>query len=148
MLYIIMIKIFRAFFYFVIPKYYRESDTRFSTSGFFINQCPQGLRVSHQDRFEFFRKFSEIIANECLSAVSTTPAKKDKNFEIKFLKYSVKSLVLCTLHLKIEFCLFFIFRCRQANIGRTLYWPVSLTPLKNLSVVSLTPTINFSIGYF
>jgi hypothetical protein len=30
------------------------------------------------------RKFAEIFANECLSAVSTTPAKKEKNFEIKF----------------------------------------------------------------
>ncbi len=53
---------------------------------FFKNQCPPGLSVSNWDRFEFFRKFAEIIANECLSAVSTTPAKKDKNFEIKFQK--------------------------------------------------------------
>ncbi len=58
----------------------RESDMRFSTSGFF--------HKSHWDHFEFFRKFAEIFANECLclSAVPTTPAKKDKNFEIKFLK--------------------------------------------------------------
>ncbi len=27
---------------------------------------------------------------------------KEKNFEIKFLKYFIKSLVYCTLHLKIE----------------------------------------------
>ncbi len=37
---------------------------------FFINLCPPGPSVSHWDRFEFFRKFAEIIANECLSAVS------------------------------------------------------------------------------
>ncbi len=53
---------------------------------FFISQWPPGLWVSHWDRFEFFRKFAEIIANECLSPVSTTPAKKDKNFEIKIFK--------------------------------------------------------------
>jgi hypothetical protein len=29
--------------------------------------------VSHQDHFDFFRKFVEIIANECLSVMSTTP---------------------------------------------------------------------------
>ncbi len=45
---------------------------------FFINQCPLGLGVSHWDHFEFFRKFAGIFANECLSALSTTPAKKIK----------------------------------------------------------------------
>ncbi len=59
-----------------------------------------------------------------------------------------------------RFFSFFIFRCWQANIGRTLYSPVSLTPPKNLSAVSLTPANSFSavsltpainfrpIGYF
>ncbi len=42
------------------------------------------------------------------------------------------------------FALFFIFRCWKANIGRTLYSPVSLTPPKNLSPVSLTPVNSFS----
>ncbi len=61
---------------------------------FFINQCLPGLWVSHWDRFKFFQKFAEIIANEYLSAVSTTPAKKDKNFEIKFCKIFCKELIL------------------------------------------------------
>jgi hypothetical protein len=43
-----------------------------------------------------------------------------------------------------KFSLFFILRCRQANIGRTLSSPVSLTPPKNLSAVSLTPVNNIS----
>ncbi len=86
----------------------------------------------------------EIFANECLSAVSTTPAKKEKNFEIRNFKIFIKSLVYCTLHLKIELLLFIIFRCRLANIGRTLYSPVSLTLPKNLSPVSLTP-VNSSV---
>ncbi len=37
-----------------------------------------------------------------------------------------------TANKRLNFCLFFIFRCWQANIGRTLYSPVSLTPPKNL----------------
>jgi hypothetical protein len=37
--------------------------------------------------FQIFSKSrGDIFANECLSAVSTTPAKKEKNFEIKFSK--------------------------------------------------------------
>jgi hypothetical protein len=65
-----------------ICKNFKGSLTRdFRLQVFFINQCPPGLWVSNWDRLEFFRKFAEIIANECLSAVSTTPAKKDKNFE-------------------------------------------------------------------
>ncbi len=51
----------------------------------------------------------EIFANECLSAVSMTPVKKEKNFEINFFLYFVESLVKCTLHLKIEFLLIFNF---------------------------------------
>ena len=58
---------------------------------FFMNQFPPRSRVFHLDHFEFFRKFAEIFANECLSAVTTTPAKKEKNFEINF-SYFVESL--------------------------------------------------------
>ena len=60
-----------------------------------------------------------------------------------FSSYFVQSLVGCTLHLK-NFCLFLIFRCRQANIGRNVLSPVSTTPPINLSVVSLTPLNSFS----
>ncbi len=44
----------------------------------------------------------------------------------------------------LNFCLFFFFRCRQANIGSTVLSPVSTTPVKNLSAVSLTPVNSFS----
>jgi hypothetical protein len=47
---------------------------RFSTSVFFMNQCPPGPQVFHWGRFEFFRKFAEIFGNEYLSPVSLTPA--------------------------------------------------------------------------
>ncbi len=39
-----------------------------------MNQCPPGPQVFHWGRFELFRKFAEIYANEYLSPVSTTPA--------------------------------------------------------------------------
>jgi hypothetical protein len=38
-----------------------------------MNQCPTGPQVFHWDRLDFFRKFTEIFVNECLSPVSTTP---------------------------------------------------------------------------
>jgi hypothetical protein len=38
-----------------------------------MNQCPPGPQVFQWSHFEFFRKFAEIIANECLSPVSLTP---------------------------------------------------------------------------
>ncbi len=40
---------------------------------FFMNQFPPSHRVSHQDRFEFFRKFAEIFASKGAPPVSTTP---------------------------------------------------------------------------
>ncbi len=47
--------------------------------------------------------------NECLPAVSTTPAKKEKNFEIKMFKIFYYLLVYCTLHQKIELLLIYHF---------------------------------------
>jgi hypothetical protein len=40
---------------------------------FFMNQFPPSPRVSHLDRFEFFRKFAEIFASKSAPPVSTTP---------------------------------------------------------------------------
>ncbi len=91
---------------------------------FFINQCPPGPQVFHWGRFECFRKFAEIIANECLlpvsltpatscSAVSTTPAKK-------FMTPAINLVA--------------DFQCS----------PVSLIPAINLSLVSVSLAINLS----
>ncbi len=87
----------------ILVKKIKGSLTRdFRLQVFFVNQCPPGPWLCHYDRFDFFsRKFVEIIENECLSAVSTTPAIKEKYF--------------CE-----AFCVLLIFRCRQANIGRTV----------------------------
>ncbi len=48
-----------------------------------------------------------IFANQCLSAVSTTPPIKEENFEVYIFSY----FVLCRLNF-----LFFIFRSRQDGI--------------------------------
>ncbi len=53
-----------------------------------MNQCPPSPWVSHYDGFKSFRKFAEIFANECLSAMSTTPAIKEKKFFIYFKEFS------------------------------------------------------------
>jgi hypothetical protein len=50
-----------------------QSSSRFFASGFFMNQFPPSPRVFHLDRFEFFRKFTEIFASQCAPLVSTTP---------------------------------------------------------------------------
>jgi hypothetical protein len=44
----------------------------------------EGSLTRHFQPFQIFSKISGDIANECLSAVSATPAKKEKNFEIFF----------------------------------------------------------------
>jgi hypothetical protein len=61
---------------------------------------------------------TEIFANECLSAVSTTLAIKEKNFELHIffhilLRAHLNALYTC----RSNFCLFFIFRSRQAALS-------------------------------
>jgi hypothetical protein len=48
---------------------------------FLMNQLPPSPRVLRYDRFEFFRKFAEIIASQGAPLVSTTPA---ANFSTNF----------------------------------------------------------------
>jgi hypothetical protein len=35
-----------------------------------MNQCPPGPQVFHWSIFEFFREFTEIFANKCLSFIT------------------------------------------------------------------------------
>jgi hypothetical protein len=46
-----------------------------------MNQFPPSPRVSHKDRFEFFRKLAEIFTSQGAPLVSTTPA---ANFATSF----------------------------------------------------------------
>ncbi len=48
---------------------------------FFMKQFPPSPRVSHYDRFEFFRKFAAIFASQDAPPVSTTSA---ANFDTSF----------------------------------------------------------------
>jgi hypothetical protein len=56
----------------------------FSTSVFFHKSVSPGTLSMPLGPFQIFPKFAGIFVNECLSALSTTPAKKEKIFEIKF----------------------------------------------------------------
>ncbi len=58
--------------------------TRFSTSGFFMNQFPAYLIWAVS---KFFRKFSEIFAAPGEPTVSLTPAEMEKIFYKKSFKY-------------------------------------------------------------
>ncbi len=110
----------------------------FSFKFFSLISFPPTLSIPLRP-FRFFRKIRRDIREWMfISGVNDTGHKREKCWDIIFL-YFVKSLVGCNLHLKIEFLLIFHFRCRQANIGRTVLLAVSLTPAKNLSAVSLTP---------
>jgi hypothetical protein len=48
---------------------------------FFMNQFPPSPRVFHEDYFEFFRKFAEILESQDAAPVSTTLA---ANFATNF----------------------------------------------------------------
>jgi hypothetical protein len=56
-----------------------------------MNQCPPSPRVSHQDRFEFFRKFAEIhIRNlRCTTGINDTGS--------KFCHHAVLQVLLTTV---------------------------------------------------
>ncbi len=49
---------------------------------------------------------------------------------------------------RLNFCLVFIFKPRQAGIVSTVLSPVSLTPVNKVSLVSLTPVINIHSKIF
>ncbi len=90
---------------------------------FFMNQFPPSSRVSHQNRFEFFRKFSEIFASKGAPPVSTTP---------------VANLPPVSITRR-QFCR------RYQRHGRQILPPVSLVlliPVANLPPVSTTPVAN------
>jgi hypothetical protein len=48
---------------------------------FFMNQFTPSPKVSHEDHFNFFRKFAEIFASQGAPPVSTTPS---ANFATSF----------------------------------------------------------------
>jgi hypothetical protein len=51
--------------------YYENTANDFLLLVFFMGQFPPSPRVSHLDRFEFFRKFAEIFTSQGAPLVST-----------------------------------------------------------------------------
>ncbi len=114
-----------------------------------MNQCPLGPWVSHEDRLDFFRKFAEIIASECLSAVSTTPAINSSTVSMTLLT----NLSVVTRTPKINLCHGFSVIGGVVDTGDKFITgvidtaeqlsPVTTTPGINLSPVSTTPVNNY-----
>ncbi len=71
--------------------------------------------------------------------------KEEKFWGINFFQIllSVRAYLSVFYFCRLNFCLFFIFRSRQAGIVSTVLSAVSLTPAKNLSAVTLTPVNSF-----
>ncbi len=67
---------------------------------FFMHQCPPGPQVFHWSHIEFFRKFTEIFANYCLSPVSTIPVINCSAVSTT----PAKNLLLVSLTLVINLC--------------------------------------------
>ena len=106
----------------------------FSLLVFFINQFPPSPRVSHEDRFKFFRKFAEIFASQGAPPVSTTPA----------ANFATSSP--CVVDTGGKFATGVNdtggkFAAGVNDAGGKLP-PVSTTPAANLPPVSLTPVAN------
>ncbi len=58
----------------------KESRTQdFGLQVIFMNKCPQSPQVFHWGRFEFFRKFAEIFANEYLSVINCSAVSRGNN---------------------------------------------------------------------
>jgi hypothetical protein len=112
---------------------------------FFMNQFPPSPRVSHLDRFEFFRKFAEIFESQGLPLVSTTPAEKLPPVSTT----PVANLPPVSVTPVANFSTIFAsvvdtggkFATGVNDTGGKLP-PVSATPVANLPPVSLTQVAN------
>jgi hypothetical protein len=99
-----------------------------------MNQFPPSPRVLHWDRFEFFRKFAEIIASQGAPPVSATPA---ANFSSNFASVVDTGGKFATGVNDTGGK----FATGVNDAGRKLP-PVSTTPVANLPPVSKTPVAN------
>jgi hypothetical protein len=90
--------------------------------------------ISYLGRFEFFLKFAEIIAN-----VYQRRQRHRRFKDKKFTFYILLRVELSALYTyRFNFCSFFIFRCRQADICSTVLLPVSTTPVNKHSFVNIS----------
>ncbi len=96
------------------PFLKRESDTRFSTWGFFHESVFAGPFLNHGGPFEFLRKFKKIVECKGQSPVSMTPA---------IYEYFFEMLLGCCLNSNNVFYVIFTLRCRQADSSPLLLLP-------------------------
>jgi hypothetical protein len=94
---------------------FKGSATRFSTSGFFMNQFPPSPWVYQKGRFEFFRKFAEIFTAQGWPPVSLTPVAKENKLQSEiFLNNFVGTPLDSRVNIYKNFA--FMFTLRQPDI--------------------------------
>jgi hypothetical protein len=112
---------------------------------FFMNQFPPSPRVSHEDRFDFFRKFAEIFASQGAPPVSTTPVAMTPaaNLPLVSTTPAANSATSfpCAVDTGGKFATGVHDTGGKLAAGDKLP-PVSTTPAANLPPVSLTPMAN------
>ncbi len=79
-----------------------------------------------------------------ISGVNDTGDKWEKFLSLQIFHILLRAYLSPLNTCRMNFCLVFIFRPRQAGIVSTVLSPVLLTPAKNLSAGSMTPVNNFS----
>ncbi len=125
------------------PENVKGSLTRdFELQVFFIHQCPLGPFWP----FQIFLKICGNISESILISSVNYTSDKRKMLRYKFIHILLRAYLNALYSCRLNFCLFFIFRSRQAVIVGTVLSAVSLTPAKNLSTVSLAPVNSFFFG--
>ncbi len=105
----------------------------------FLNQFPPSLWLYHYGRFEFFRKFAEIFAAQCLPLLSRHWWQMEKTFKQKNFNNFVWTPLGSRVNIYINFCLQYHFKVSAAWYCCHYLPPVSLPPVANFPPVSLIP---------
>ncbi len=95
--------------------------------------------------YKFFRKFSEIFADQGAPPVSLTPVANGKIFNHKSFNYFAWTPMGSRANLKIHFCLQVHFKASAAWYCSHYLPPVSLTPVPNLPPMLLIPMANLPL---
>ncbi len=116
---------------------------------FYKSVSPGPLSVPLGPFGMFLKIRGDIRESMFISGVDNTCDKRGKFWGVIIFIFFKIAYLSALYSCKFNFCLFFIFRPRQAGIVGTVLSAMSLTPAKSLSAVSLTQAINFRLfGYF
>ncbi len=95
--------------------------------------------------FRIFSKIrGDIRESMFISGVNDTGDKRGKFWGVNFLYILLRAYLSALYCCRLNFCLFFIFRSRQAGIVSTVLSALLLTPAKNVSAVSFSPLKKFA----